>query len=252
MENENKLTAYILEDEPRTRDGLVQMLNDYCEGVVVVGSGGTLEEGIADLKRLNPRIVFLDVNLPDGLGYDLVGRADLPECSFIFTTAYDDYALKAFELGAIHYLLKPIDPRKLKESVARAREAEKKRQEEQAAFIKNHFSHGPEKIAIPIQEGFELVTLDTIVYCVAHGTYTEIFLTENKKMTTSRTLGRFEELLVDFSFVRIHDKYLVNFKKVVKYIKGRGGQVVMENGDLLGVSTRKKDNLTELFKSLSA
>ena len=246
------MRAYILEDEPHTRAGLELMINDYCEGVEVVGSGGTLEEGFSDLKRLSPDLVFLDVNLPDGLGYDLVAVVDLAECGFIFTTAYDDYALKAFELGAIHYLLKPIDPIKLKEAVLRAVEIEKKRKEVQTAFLKSHFGSGPEKIAIPILEGLELIDIDEIIYCEANGTYTDVYSTSDEKRTASRTLGRFEELLKDFNFVRIHDKYLVNFKKVVKYIKGRGGQVVMENGDLLGVSIRKKDNLTDLFRSLSA
>lgn len=244
--------AFILEDEVHTREGLMQMIDDYCEGVSVIGFSQNIKDARQRIIDLQPDIIFLDIDLPDGLGYDLVAEEGMPECTLIFTTAYNHYAMKAFELGAIHYLLKPIDPQKLREAVERALDAETARKDVQKTFLKGHLSHGAKKIAIPIQEGFELIALEDIIYFEATGTYTNIHIVGGKKKVTTRTLLRFEELLEDFDFVRIHDKYIVDFKKITKYIKGRGGQVVMTDGSLLGVSVRKRDRLKELLNRLSA
>ncbi|WP_421808814.1 LytR/AlgR family response regulator transcription factor [Flagellimonas sp.] len=242
-----ELKAVIVEDEANSREILRSYLAKYCENVTLLGEGATIEEGLAQIKKHRPDLVFLDVEMPFGNAFDLLDQ--LPERSFetVFVTAYNQYAMDALNHHAAYYLMKPINIDELIKAVDYVRTIKEKENALEGQVLQAKPVRAEGKITLPQQDGFQVLEVSDIYFCKADDNYTEIYL-EKKKIVVSKTLKYFEDALQSYSFARIHKSYLVNVSEVVKYKKGKGGSVVLSNGKELSVSASKKADLLSYFQ----
>ncbi len=240
------LTAIIVEDEANSREILRNYLSKYCPDVNLVGEATSIQEAKGLIGKNTIDLVFLDVEMPFGTGFDFLDQ--LPERTFetVFVTAYDQYAIDALNNHAAYYLMKPINIDELIKAVDYVKEIRQKEDALEDRVLKPKLNKVDGKITLPQQDGFQVLNVSDILYCKADDNYTEIYL-ENKKILVSKTLKYFEEALSEFTFARIHKSYLVNVNEVVKYKKGKGGSVVVSNGKQLLVSAAKKKELLAYF-----
>lgn len=240
------LTAIIVEDEANSREILSNYLAKYCPEVSLAGEAASIEEAKELIGKYTVDLVFLDVEMPFGTGFDFLDQ--MPERTFetVFVTAYNQYAIEALNNHAAYYLMKPINIDELINAVAYVREIRKKEDALEDQVLKPKSNKVDGKITLPQQDGFQVLNVSDILYCKADDNYTEIYLV-NKKILVSKTLKYFEEALSEFPFARIHKSYLVNVNEVVKYKKGKGGSVVVSNGKELLVSAAKKKELLAYF-----
>lgn len=241
-----KLNAIIVEDESSSREILSNYLAKYCPSVNLVGEAESIEEAKILIEKHKLDLVFLDVEMPFGTGFDLLDQ--LPDRTFetVFVTAYNQYAIDALNSHAAYYLMKPINIDELIKSVDYVTEIRTKEDALEDRVLTPKLNKVDGKITLPQQDGFQILNVADILYCKADDNYTEIYL-ENKKILVSKTLKYFEEALSKFAFARIHKSYLVNVNEVVKYRKGKGGSVVVSNGKELSVSASKKKDLLAYF-----
>ena len=241
------LKAIIIEDESNSREILRNYLAKYCDGVELLGEAENITDGLALIKKTNPDLVFLDVEMPFGNAFDLLEQ--LPERNFetVFVTAYNQYAMDALNQHAAYYLMKPINIDELIKAVEYVKEIKQKENALEGQVLKAKTTQVGGKITLPQQDGFQVLDVDDIYFCKADDNYTEIFL-EKRKILVSKTLKYFEDALKPYTFARIHKSYLVNVAEVVKYKKGKGGSVVLSNGKELSVSASKKSNLLSYFQ----
>lgn len=242
-----ELKAVIVEDEANSREILRNYLSKYCENITLLGEGATIEEGLQQIKKHNPDLVFLDVEMPFGNAFDLLDQ--IPERTFetIFVTAYNQYAMDALNHHAAYYLMKPINIDELIKAVEYVRAIKEKENALEGQVLQARSVKAEGKITLPQQDGFQVLDVTDIYFCKADDNYTEIYL-EKKKIVVSKTLKYFEDALQSYSFARIHKSYLVNVAEVVKYKKGKGGSVVLSNGKELSVSASKKADLLSYFQ----
>jgi two-component system LytT family response regulator len=241
------LQALIVDDEFKSRENLKNLLTDYCENVEVVGQAKNVKEGIDLIDYLTPDLVFLDVQMQDETGFDLLNHYAKHDFGVIFTTAYSEYAIKALRFAAIDYLLKPIDIEELQEAVKKAesRISDEKNFNYKLDILLQNLKPDNKsnfKIALPTINGLVFIKVSDILYCVGENNYTVIHAPNGKKYMVSKTLKEYEELLSDHNFFRIHKSYLVNLNEVKEYVKGEGGYVVMNDQKMLHVSKRKKES----------
>ncbi|WP_282122924.1 LytR/AlgR family response regulator transcription factor [Algibacter mikhailovii] len=243
-----KLTAIIVEDEETSREILKNYLNKYCPNVTVLGEADNIEDALVLIRNKTLDLVFLDVEMPYGNAFDLLEKVGDVNFETIFVTAYNHYAIDALNAHASYYLMKPISIDELIKAVDFVTELKLKedRLENQVVIPKTNKITG--KITIPQLDGFEVLDTSDILYCKADDNYTEIYLINDKRKVVSKTLKYFEDVLKDTSFVRVHKSYLVNIDKVVKYVKGKGGSVMLINGKQISVSASRKSNLLSYFK----
>ncbi|MBK8622936.1 MAG: response regulator [Saprospiraceae bacterium] len=242
------ITAIIIDDENKGRIALRQKLTDYCPDIQIVGEAENGEQGIILIQQCKPNIVFLDIEMPRMNGFDMLNHLAEKNFHLIFTTAYDHYAIKAIKFAAFDYLLKPIDIEELKNAVSKLTKIKPLDITPQLdVLIQNAYrnSKGYQKIAIPTMEGISFFETDDLIHLDAESNYTMLYFTQNRKILASKTLKEFEEQLPTDRFFRIHHSHIVNLKFIVKYIKGEGGQLIMENGKSLDVSRRKKGDLIQ-------
>jgi two-component system LytT family response regulator len=242
------IKAIIIDDEQNCIDSLVFDLQKHCKEVNVVETCTSPKQGILSIKKLKPDLVFLDVQMPWMSGFEMLELIDEINFAIIFTTAFDQFAAKAFRISAIDYLLKPIDTNDLKEAIRKANE--KIQQKSGTDNITNLLQNikKPEvnqRIAVPGREGYEFIEAGKIIYAKAEGSYTHVFLNDKRKLIISKTLSDIEELLPAEHFQRIHHSTLVNLSHVTHLFKTDGGFVVLDNGEKLVVSKSKKDSLME-------
>lgn len=242
------IRSVIIDDEQNCIDSLAFDLQKNCPEVEILESCTSPKQGLMTIRKQKPDLVFLDVQMPWMNGFEMLEVLEEINFAIIFTTAYDQFAAKAFRLSAIDYLLKPIDTNDLKEAVKKV--AEKITQKTGAANIDNllHNINNPEtkhRIAFAGREGFEFVEIESIVYAQAEGAYTHVFLNTKRKLVISKTLSDIEEMLPATKFQRIHHSTLVNLAHVTHFFKTDGGYVVLDNGEKLIVSKSKKEYLLE-------
>lgn len=242
-----KLKAIIIEDEAIGRDILRNYISKYCPNVQLLGEASNIEEGQKLIEENELDLVFLDVEMPYGSGFDLLEKIENQTFETIFVTAYDHYAIEALNNQATYYLLKPISIDELIKGVSLVTEIKEKESELENVVLTPKATSSLSKITIPQQDGFEVVTVSDILFCKADDNYTEIYFKNTKKLV-SKTLKHFEDLLKENSFARVHKSYLVNVNEVVKYKKGKGGSVILSNGKEVLVSSSKKANLLSYFK----
>lgn len=241
------LNAILVEDEVNSREILRNYLGKYCPAVCLVGEAGSIKEADAMIRSKKPDLVFLDVEMPFGNAFDLLDQ--MPERTFetVFVTAYNQYAMDALNNHAAYYLMKPINIDELIKAVAYVIQIREKEMELQDRILKPKLNKVDGKITLPQQDGFQVLNVADILYCKADDNYTEIFL-ENQKILVSKTLKYFEEALSAYTFARIHKSYLVNVNEVQQYKRGKGGSVVLSNGQEIMVSASKKKDLLSYFE----
>lgn len=247
-----KRTAIIIDDEPNAVIVLQKLLEIYCPNVNVVAAVTNSILGLKKIRELHPSIVFLDIEMPQMNGFQML--TELGEINFhlIFTTAYDQFAVKAFKYNALDYLLKPIDPTELKLAIKKA--------DDKPAFLPEQLQHlsellehresenNPVRIALPHAKGYKFISVADILYCESESNYTLLHLVSEPNFTVCKTLGEIEEILPSSIFLRVHRSYLVNTKKIKEIIKSDGGFLVMENNAEIPVSRNKKDEVKEILK----
>lgn len=250
--------ALLIEDEPEGLQNLQNLLDKYCPDVEVVATGGSN----ADLIRMTAEenenqydVAFLDIDLPDGLVFQGLQQLEDIPFDIIFVTAYNQYALTAFDFSAIDYVLKPIEPDDLRRAVSRIRVGRKNSSTKQRVELlqQNYSPNMPnafEKIGISGLDGVHFVRLRDIVRLEAEDNYTHFILKTNNKITASKTIKAYEDTLLRLNFVRVHKKHIVNMNYMKTYIKGEGGYLILENGETIEVSRRKKASLMDSVRRL--
>ncbi len=239
------MRAIVVDDEAKSRNTLMASLKKYTPEVEVVADAASVVEALKKIKEFQPDILFLDVQLPDGSGFDILEL--LPNLSFkiIFVSAYDKYAIDAFKFSAIDYLLKPVEPELLIKAVEKSSKENKLESLEGKLNVLLGNRKQIEKIALPSTNGLELVKVEEIIYCQADSNYTIFHLQNKQQIMVSRSLKEYDEILSPLGFYRIHQSYLIKLSFVKKYIKGEGGSVILENGKELDVSRRRKDGFIQ-------
>jgi two-component system LytT family response regulator len=243
-----KLNAIIVEDEETSRMILKNYLSKYCPNVNVLDEAANVDEALTLIRNHELDVVFLDVEMPYGNAFDLLDKVGNRTFETVFVTAYNHYAIDALNAHASYYLMKPISIDELIKAVDYVTEIKTKENALQDEVLVPKTNHVNGKITIPLQDGFEVIETADILFCKADDNYTEIYLNTNKKKLVSKTLKYFEEALSNSSFARVHKSYLVNVNEVVKYVKGKGGSVILSNGKEIMVSASKKSQLLSYFK----
>lgn len=240
------IKAVIVDDEPYCCESLVTLLERYCPGVKVADICYSGEAALSAIQEQQPQILFLDIEMPRMNGFEMLEK--LPEIHFeiIFTTSYDQYAIKAIRFSALDYLLKPVDREELQRAVQKVIQRLNYPLPQQLEILLQKL-HQPassfQKIALPTMEGLQMIAVNSIISCASDGNYT-IFLLKNKqKLIASRTLKEIEEMLEEYSFLRVHHSYMVNLNEVNKYIKGEGGYLIMSDDSSIDVSRSRKEML---------
>ena len=248
------LKALIVDDELMGCQALKKMLEPYANQIFVLQFCHSAEEGIQAIQVLAPDLVFLDIQMPGKSGFDMLDSLEKINFEVIFTTGFDHYAVKAFKIGAVDYLLKPVDMDELETAIQRATERiqnEKPSAPNVEVLLQNLRGGQSEnmQIALPTQEGVFYVPIKDILRCESDANYTMFYFVGRKKIMVSKNLKEYEELLSPYHFVRVHNQYLINLRHVKKYIKGEGGTVVMNDDAQIEVARRRKDDfLAELAK----
>lgn len=241
-----EINAVIIDDERSNREFISVILADFCPEVKVIGEADGVASGLDLLKQTDPDILFLDIKMPDGDGFQLLEKLENPKFQLVFITAYDKYAIRSFKYSAVDYLLKPIDPDDMVRAVSRAKDRLAKGGTDiNLRMLMENLrvqDTSPRKIIVPDQNGFVVIRQDEIIRIEADGNYSTIKLSSGGDVVASKPIKYFEEMLEDNDFVRIHNSHLVNVNHIVKYIKGRGGIAITSDGAELEVSRRKKDD----------
>tara|TARA_R110000850_G_scaffold150497_1_gene273290 strand:+ start:209931 stop:210680 length:750 start_codon:yes stop_codon:yes gene_type:complete len=246
------LKAIIVEDETHSLETLKNLLEKFCEGVEVIGLASSVKEALEVIQKSQPDVVFMDIELQSGTGFDILTQ--LPEINFevIFTTAFDQYAIKAVKFSSLDYLLKPIDLEELQQAVEKAKQAKNRVEYNQQlkTLLQNINQPKLSKICLATADGFEFISTSEILYCEAGGSYTTFVLINGKKLLVSKHLKEYENMLADQHFMRVHNSYLINLKEVKKYVKADGGYIVMNNEDIVSISRGKKDTFIEAMQRM--
>ncbi len=245
------MNVIIIDDELESRKILEQILTEYCEDVKIVGIGANVEEGIKLIHKNQPDLVFLDVEMPDGTGFDLLKKFNEITFEVIFATGFDKYALNAIKFNCLDFILKPID---IDDVIQAVEKAKKKHSENQfklrinnLLFNLNQNKNSKNKIVIPTQDGFEFLLVEQIIRLESEDGYTWIYLNNQTKLLTSKYLKEFENILEEYSFFRIHRTQIINMNHIKKYYKTEGGFVVMNDDSKAYISRRKKDDFLKLL-----
>jgi two-component system LytT family response regulator len=245
---EKNITAIIIDDEQSARKILRNILESFCPHVKILGEANSIANGKDLIHEFNPQVIFLDVEMPGGTGFDLIKEAGPLQSEIIFTTAHNHYAINAIRSFALDYLLKPINPEELVEAVSKIKSRDANMTSQLIQLLSQQLTSKKEyadQLAIPSANGLEIIKVEDVMYCEGDGNYTTFYLTPDQKHISSKTLKEYERILPAQQFVRAHQKYLVNVKFVKRYLKGRGGTLVMTNGKSIDVAHSKRAQVIE-------
>lgn len=240
------IKAILVDDEIHALEALEWDLQQYCPEVDIVGSAQDPIEGIRMIRSMSPDVVFLDIEMPKMNAFQMLDILGEPQFHVIFTTAYDEYAVKAFRVSAVDYLLKPVNKEELRQAIDRLLEERTRPTQSHLKVLRHNLQQEEDQtIVIPTVEGFEFIPVRDIVYCASDSNYTHMHL-HDRRIVVSKTLKRVAELLPAELFFRTHQSFLINVKQVKKYLKG-DATLVMSNGDRVDVSRSRKDALMRVF-----
>ena len=240
-----KINTVIIEDDDSSISNLELLIDTYTSNLAVKGIAKTMSEGLTLINTVKPDLIFLDINLPDGNGFDLLNNTIVNNFKVIFTTVYDKYAVRAFEISALHYLLKPVTAEKLIEAVKRYPAETKDSFEDKITILKESLIEKPRKIMLPTSDGLELFNIGDIIRCEADGNYTNVFFNNKKQIMISKPLKSLEENLKELDFSRIHHGNLINLKYLKKYVKGKKPYVVMTDNNTYSISESRRKAFTD-------
>jgi two-component system LytT family response regulator len=247
-----KKKVIVIDDEKRTRDLISRMLQSFDLDIDVIGMGENVESGKTIINELKPDLIILDIQMPDGTGFDLLRNVRYTDFKTIFVTAHEEYAIKAIKFSALDYILKPVDPEELSNSVEKALSTLStpiySRQID--ALQENLNNSKKKKLVLKTTESVFVVSLEEIIRCESHRNYTTFYLTGAKKIMVSKTLKDFETILSSHHFLRIQQSHLINMDFVDRYDKTDGGAVVMIGGSRVPLSSSKRDIFFKILENL--
>ena len=249
------IKSIIVEDEVRGLTNLKAMLRQHCPQVSIEGEAGTLEDAEILVGSLKGQIdlAFLDINLPDGQIFELLDKLRPLSFNVIFVTAFDQYAIKAFEYASIGYILKPIDPHALAAAVERIKPQDAERLDERLEMVQQNLGANRfDKITISAIDGLYFLALTDILRIEADDNYSHIYTTEGQRFTVSKTIKYYEDLLRGDNFFRVHKSHIINLNYMTKFVKGDGGYVVMNDEKEIVVSRRRRPAFMERMRTLGA
>lgn len=245
----SKIRAIIIDDEDTFVSSLSILLNKNFADITIVDKAYDVKSAIISIKKHNPDLIFLDINLPDGTGFDLLEKLDQRNFEIIFTTSFSDYAIRAFEFAALHYLTKPIELPRLKDALDRFVKIKSHEfLDEKLSILKQSLSDKPNKILLPSANGSEVYNLADIVRFEAESNYSKVYFNNNKSVLISKSLGTFCQMLVDMDFVRIHNSHLINLRYVSRFVNGKNAKVVLTNELELAISQSQKNIFIDKLK----
>jgi two-component system LytT family response regulator len=244
------ITAIVVDDETSCCETLSLLLDTYCPEVKVISICNSGEAALKDIVSLQPQLVFLDVEMPGMNGFQLLEQLNDINFDLIFTTSYDQYAIKAIRFSALDYLLKPVDSQELRNAIKKVIQQSHRFKTQQLEILLDKL-HQPavsvKRIAMPTLEGLQLIAIDSILTCTSKSNYTTLHLRNNQKLLVSKTLKEIDEMLCDHSFFRVHNSAVVNINEISKYVKGEGGYLVMSDGSTVDVARSRKDSLMKIL-----
>ncbi|MBR9919452.1 MAG: response regulator transcription factor [Bacteroidetes bacterium] len=252
MERNNPIRALIVDDEPHCLELLALELKNHCPEVEIIEQCPSGKCGIKAIQQLDPELVFLDIDMPYLNGFEMLDLIPSPKFKVIFTTAHDEFAIQAFRISAVDYLLKPIDGKELRRAVDKYRDQrESTAANRQVEFllrqIEDFRKDKLQRVAFPTFEGLVFVDLEDILYCRSESNYCHVILQNSDNLLISKTLKEVEEMLQPFSFLRVHNSFLVNLKEISEFHKAEGGFLIMSNGDEVRVSRSRRTDLLNHF-----
>lgn len=240
-----KLKTIIIDDEPNAVDFIISIISEYCPELEVVGKAYDVPEGIKIISEKKPDLVFLDVEMPNGTGFDLLSYFPEKDYDVVFITAFNHYAIKAIKFSAVDYILKPVNIREFIESVKKVIEkrsvSASRDNENIKILLENLKTTTPSRLAIPTADGMEYLNPKEIIRIEADRSYSWFFLTGNRKILVSKHLKEFQDMLGERYFFRPHNSFLINLKFVRKYVRKEGGYIEMQDGTQIPVSRNRKD-----------
>lgn len=252
------ITAVLIDDDKHLRTGLKALLERYTNDIFIVGEAESVKTGIAAIEKLRPQVIFLDIHLTDGTGFDILeslaktnGKIN---AHIVFITAHEQYAVKAFKFSALDFILKPVDPEELQNTMAKIKEVVGKTNSfdnidlllENIRKKVDNFK----RIALSTNDGIHLFEVADIIRCEAKINYTQFYIKNHKPILISKTLKEYEELLAEHGFERIHQSHLINLSYLKSYIKTDGGYVIMADNSNIPIAQSKKEKLQELIRAL--
>jgi two-component system LytT family response regulator len=245
------INAILIDDEQTGLEALQLAIQKYCPDVVIKGVYNTPQQGLDGIRSLKPDLVFLDVQMPQMSGFDVLQQASPVTFDVIFVSAHDQYAIKAIKFSALDYLLKPVDVDELIHAVKKVKEKLNNKSnffQYQSVLNNVQLRTGKiEKLAVPSLDGIDFFNTQDIIYCKADGSYTNLILKGNQQVLVCKNLKDFENILVESGFCRVHHSFLINLRHVQKYIKGDGGYVILTDQHHVDISRRKKEEFLALL-----
>lgn len=242
------IRTIVVDDEKNGRENLKGFLDTYCKEVAVIAEACSATDAIRLIEKLRPDLLFLDIEMPEGNGFEVLRHFDDPSFQVIFVTAYNQYAIQAIRFSALDYLLKPINIIELQAAVKRFNKQNHDYFKQIELFKSNYFQPSSEKkIALTFADKIEFVSIPRIIKCKGEGSYTHFFTEDGKEFIASKPLSEFEKLLKDFHFARTHKAWVVNVSHVESFIKTEGGHLKMTDGTIVPVSRRKKDTVLAIL-----
>ncbi|HNB80537.1 MAG TPA: LytTR family DNA-binding domain-containing protein [Chitinophagaceae bacterium] len=244
------IKALIIDDEQNSIDMLEWLLKTYCPDVEILHTCNSAEEGIHALRKHEPDIVFLDIEMPKMNGFDMLEAIGTPPFEIVFITAYDHFAVRAFRYAALNYLLKPVDPDELMKTIQRLKEKKSSPSGDQLQLLFQNLLNKENKvdrIALSTGDGLVFVQTRDICYCQAESNYTRVVMADGQRMMVARTLKDIDDTLAGKDFFRVHHSYLVNINHISRFVKGDGGYIVMPDKTEITIARSKRDDFFRLF-----
>lgn len=248
------IKAIIIDDESKARESITHLLKLTFKDVELVGEADSVKTGVETINKLNPDLVFLDIQLEDGTGFDILKELKDIDFHIIFITAFNEYAVKAFKYAAMDYLMKPVNPKEFIHAVERIRNIHKK--DDFQTKFNAYLSHLKDsktenkKIILKTAESIHLINVNDIIRCEADKGYTDFYLEDGSKILVSKGLKDYDELLKDFSFIRTHQSHLINLDYIKSFEKADGGYILMSDNSTVPVSSRKREYVFGVFDDL--
>lgn len=248
----HKIRTLIIDDETRAREAIRETLNMYAPELEIIGEADSVLSGLKLIKTTHPELVFLDIKMPDGTGFDILKRVNQSDFHVVFLTAFDEFAIKAFKFSALDYLLKPIDVDELLPAIEKVKNHLSYQNDQMALLLQslNESSNNLKKVILKTSESVFLVKLDDIIRCESSGGYTKFYLSNQKPVMVSRSIKEYDEMFIDSGFLRVHQSHLVNLQHVLRFDKTDGGSLHLSNKDNVPVSTRRRDALLTALENI--
>jgi len=245
------IRCILIDDESNSLEMMEWLLKTYCPQVKIEAMCNAADRGIEAIHKYRPDVVFLDIEMPHMNGFDMLEQFDKLFFDVVFCTAYDQFAIKAFRYSALNYLLKPVDPEDLKETIRRLEEKKSVPSQGQIELLLQNIRQtnkpGVQRIALTTGDGMIFVPTTDILYCEAESNYTAVVLEGGKKIIVSKVLKEIDEALAGPDFFRVHNSFLININRIRKFVRGDGGYVVMEDGANVSISRSRRQEFMELF-----